>query len=455
MCHVRFNHGVTFADNASEWSSAGGEGGTVGFRNMQETEYDYVPTPTSYDSAPQQLEACPGQDAVLQYGFTMSGDSYTDGLQLSRITEPDVIVLSSEDEWDANVVTHTELNHSYTHGQFGGAFASEPPFSGTNELPAADAQDNSFCHSSYSQAPYSNSYNQASYMSPQNQFPTDPSVRPTSPMFLTFGAGDGEFNPGTAASSFHPSPACDRTQTTQSMLDLPQPISPPPYTSLCSRNQPVAVSSINSHRQPPGMAKQPVFSSGRRVGKTPSQKQIQNVVMSKFSGGSQPPKDNTSRLAKEYYSGPVSSRFLASAAVRHTSTPLRNPIKSLDLGFDSLTDDVQRPQFQSNDRPIAATCSTNGRSSCNVASSRDRNVSALEDVRVSGRLSGLLDLKAFHSRERQQVIQEGRWNPTGIGNTSTSTHTSKSVDNWLGVPCLISKATRHKVDHLLCFNNQW
>ena len=442
MCHVRFNHGVTFTGDASEWDSTVAGRGSMGFQNVQETECDYVPVPTSSGAAPQMLETG-GQDTGVQYGYVMSGVGYTDGLPLSRITDSDVLVLSSEDQRDTDLVKCTELTHNYT--QFGEAFASERSFSRSSQLP--DAQDY-----------------QASCMPPRNHFPTNLSSKPASPIFSMFGTSGGEFSPNTSASSFHLSPACEQTRATQGMPDVPQTISLLPYASLYSRSQPVALgkvdanlASANPHQQPPSTAKLPTISSSNRIGKTPSQKHIKSVVMSKLSGGSQPPTDNTSRLAKEYYGGPVSSRFLASASVRHVSTPLRHPVKSLDLGFESLGGQVQRPQFQSNDRSIAATCSNNGRSrsNCSSVSSRGSSVSAVEDVRGSGRPSGLLDLKAFHSRERQQVIRESCWSPLGSGvggNTSTATHTSQPVDNWLGMPCLISKATRHKVNHYIALS---
>jgi len=94
MCHVRFNHGVTFTGDASEWGSTAARRGSMGFQNVQETEYDYVPVPTSNGAAPQMLETG-GQDTGVQYGYMMSGVGYTDGLQLSRIPDSDVLVLSS------------------------------------------------------------------------------------------------------------------------------------------------------------------------------------------------------------------------------------------------------------------------------------------------------------------------------------------------------------------------
>ena len=423
MCHV--NLGAPFTAGTSEWSNTGNKYYSVEFQSRQDIETfdNHFPPHTSNGSARLQIEAGRGEGGL---GCMMPGGGYTELPPISS-TESDKVVMSSGDERELLPAKHREFSI-----EFGEATA----ISGPSVLENMTDWDGPL---------YSSNYDQAS-----SHFPPNPPDSPAPLDFTLLSVNDGEsFDPSITSSSFQLSATHGQTQSTNSLLDFPQFHSPPSYASSYSWNQPGAadnpnIASFNLYQPPPTAVNLPVFSAFSRTGKTPSQKQIQNAVMSKLSN---PSGENTSRLAKEYYSGLVSSRFLASAPVRHTNTPSRNPVKSLDLGFEDFCDRAQEPQFQSNDRSIAVTGGTNGRAlsnsdvdvkSSSVSSWRSR------DSLMSDRPRRLLDLKAFHSRERQQVAQGSGWNARGGGNMST--HPSRHVDNWLNVPCLISsKATRQKV----------
>ena len=427
MCHVTLGSGAPFTASTSEWSNAGDKYCSVDFQSMQDSETfdNHFPLHTSNDSVPLQIEA--GQDGGL--GYMMPGAGYTEVPVISG-TESDVVVMSSGDERELLPGEHRE---------FSIVFGEAAAISGPSVLEDKNAWDGPL---------YGSNYDQAS-----SHFPPNPPASPAPLDFSLLGGNDeGSFDPSFTSSSFQLSPTHDQTRSMSNLLDFPQSNSPPSYASPYSWNQPGAadnpnIASFDLYQPlPPAAVKLPVFSASSRTGKTPSQKQIKNAVMSKLSSSFHPSGENTTRLAKEYYSGLVSSRFLASAAARHTNTPSRNPVKSLDLGFEDLCDRVQNPQFQSNDRSIAVTGCTNGRALSNSSDVdwKSRSVSnwRSRDSLMSDRPQRLLDLKAFHSREMQQVAQGSGWNVRG----KTSTHPSRHVDNWLNLPCLISsKATRQKV----------
>ena len=427
MCHVSLGSGAPFTAGTSEWSNAGNKYYSVDFQYRQDSETfdNHFPPHTSNGSAPLQIEAGQGEGGL---GYMMPGGGYTELPPISS-TESDMVVMSSGDERELLPGKHREFSI-----EFGEAAA----ISGPSVLENKTAWDGPLY------------YDQAS-----SHFPPNPPDSPAPLDFTLLSVNDGEsFDPSIASSSFQLSATHDQTQSTNSLLDFPQSHSPPSYASTYSWNQPGAaenpnIASFNLYQPPPTAVNLPVFSFSR-TGKTPSQKQIQNAVVSKLSN---PSGENTSRLAKEYYSGLVSSRFLASAAVRHTNTPSRNPVKSLDLGFEDFCDRVQEPQFQANDRSIAVTGGTNGRALSNSSSGVDVKSNSVSSWRsrdslMSDRPQRLLDLKAFHFREKQQVAQGSGWNVRGGGNMST--HPSSHVDNWLNVPCLISsKATRQKVHHYM------
>lgn len=427
MCHVTLGRGAPFTASTSEWNNVQDKYCSVDFQNMQDSEtFDNHFPPN--DSAPLQIEA--GQDAGL--GYMMPGAGYTEAPVISG-TESDVVVMSSGDERE--LLTGE-------HGEFSIMFGETAAISGPSVLEYKNGWDGPL---------YGSNYDQAS-----SHFPPNPPSSPAPLDFSLLGGNDeGSFDPSFTSSSFQLSPTHDQTKSLSNLLDFPQSNSPPSYASAYSWNQSGEadnpnIASFNQYQPPPPSTavKLPVFSASSRTGKTPSQKEIKNAVMSKLSSSFHPSDENTTRLAKEYYSGLVSSRFLASAAARHTNTPSRNPVKSLDLGFEDLCDRVQNPQFQSNDRSIAVTGSTNGRALSNSSDVglKSRSVSNWRngDSLMSDRPQRLLDLKAFHSREMQQVAQGSGWNVGG----NMSTHPSRHVDNWLNLPCVISsKATRQKVHH--------
>ena len=192
-----------------------------------------------------------------------------------------------------------------------------------------------------------------------------------------------------------------------------------------------------------------------RVHKTPSQKEIRDAVFGKLSSSfpsgsaSLAASSNTTRLGREYYSGVVSSRFIAGSAARQT--PARNPVKSLDLGFDSLGE--QRLRLQSNDRVTAVPSEaqrTASRSDSDRPRSSDVGVEfqSLKDkagTLFGPRASRVSDLKAFHSKERQRAVPGHRnWDHTRT-ESSGSGQPKTAIDSWLGIPCIMAKATRQKV----------
>ena len=409
MCHVTLGSGAPFTASTIEWSNAGDKYCSVDFQDSETFDNHFLPN----DSVPLQIEA--GQDGGL--GYMMPGAGYTEVPVISG-TESDVVVMSSGDERELLPGEHRELSI---------VFGEAAPISGAEDKNAWDGP----------------LYDQAS-----SHFPPNPPSSPAPLDFSLLGGNDeGSFGPSFTTSSFQLSPTHDQTQ---SWSNFPQSNSSPSYASTYSWNQPGEadnpnVVSFNQYQPlPPAAVKLPVFSASSRTGKMPSQKNIKNAVMTKLSSSFHPSGENTTRLAKEYYSGVVSSRFLASAAARHTNTPSRNPVKSLDLGFEDLCDRVQNPQFQSNDRSIAVTGSTNCRALSNSSNVGLKSSSVSNwrnrDTLMSDRPQRLLDLKAFHSREMQQVTQGSGWN--------MSTGPSRHVDNWLNLPCVISsKASRHKVHH--------
>ena len=418
MCHVTLGSGALFTVSTTEWSNTGDKYCSVDIRDRETFDNHFLPN----DSMPLQIEA--GQDGGL--GYMMPGAGYTEVPAISG-TESDVVVMSSGDERELLPGEHRELSI---------VFGEAAPISGPSVLEDKNGWDGTL---------YGSNYDQASSHFPPN--------RPSSPTPLDFsllgGNDEGLFDSSFTTSSFQLSPTHDQTQP---WSNFPQSNSPPSYASTYSWNQPEEadnpnVASFNQYQPlPPAAVKLPVFSASSRTGKTPSQKEIKSAVMSKLSSSFHPSGENTTRLAKEYYSGLVSSKFLASAAARHTNTPSRNPVKSLDLGFEDLCDRVQNPQFQSNDRSIAVTGSTNGRALSNSSDVGLKSSSVSNwrnrDSLMSDRPQRLLDLKAFHSREMQQVTQGSGWNMRGNMSTGPSRH----VDNWLNLPCVISsKATRQKV----------
>ena len=133
------------------------------------------------------------------------------------------------------------------------------------------------------------------------------------------------------------------------------------------------------------------FSTGR-FSRAPSQKQIKDSVLNSTP---QPPH----QLAREYYgNGLVSTRFMAGSAARRTPSS-RNPVKSLDLEFDGSLEGPPKKQFHANDRSIAGT-TTASRFPTEPLSRSNRKAPP-----VTTRISRLPDLKAFHSKEHQQMTR--------------------------------------------------
>ncbi len=122
-----------------------------------------------------------------------------------------------------------------------------------------------------------------------------------------------------------------------------------------------------------------------------------------------------SQLATEYYSkAAVSSRFVTSSRVKRTPSAPRMPIKSLDLGFDSIHSEGTL-RHHGNDRAVATAPRPPGTKSSMSAATMTHS----RQTAATNRLLGLLDLKSFHSQQVQQMPDHCMLRSIGLGHSGT------------------------------------
>ena len=238
-------------------------------------------------------------------------------------------------------------------------------------------------------------------------------------------------------------------------LELRGPISPSFSSNRQSSRWGQPQAGSNGCLDVASTAMHPLGFSSTRAHKTPSQKEIRDTVIGKlssfpFGSALQEASSNTAKLGREYYSGMVSTRFIAGTAARQT--PARNPVKSLDLGFDSLGgEQEQRLRLQSNDRTIsvpsgAGRPASRGQSEQSSSSSAfDAEFQSLKDrarTLFAPRASRVPDLKAFHSQEGRRAHRS--WDHPRTGSSGPS-QPKTAIDSWLGIPCIMAKAVGQKV----------
>lgn len=151
-----------------------------------------------------------------------------------------------------------------------------------------------------------------------------------------------------------------------------------------------------------------------------------------------------SNLAAEYYgTGAVSSRYVAGDRVKRTPGT-RIPVKSLDLGFDNIQAESIRPTSQlcGDDRAVADTSSAP-----EAESSYPANVTGLlaREVPPVSQPLGLLDLKSFHSQEKQQMSRGHTWESISL--RSPGMHSGVSNTQFQGLVGF-ERVSRPKVSDL-------
>ena len=209
------------------------------------------------------------------------------------------------------------------------------------------------------------------------------------------GESSSEFNLTSHAPNFHP------VQTVQeesrwfkySVSDLP-----PELHSTVSRAQSVhnttAMSSFSGAK--PSMSSS-AFERSSTL-KVPSQKQIRSSVITKLSAGQH--SSTADNIASEYYGSESipPPKFLTSGMVRRT--PSRQPIKSLDLGLSSSgSSKAPQPPLQTNDRAAALYSSSSRPTDASFPASIPGSPKEHTGGSEWGRMRGVSDLMAFHSRQ--------------------------------------------------------